>query len=421
MRILQVNKFFYSRGGAETHFFDVIDLLTAHGHEVVPWSMKDPANAASDYEKYFIDPIDFQKRESWAREFKKVGHLLYSTEAAQKLDRFLTDVKIDIAHLHNVYHHFSPSIFAVFKKHRVPVVMTLHDYKLVSPNYRLFNRHGVCLCSRHHRYYEAVFKRCVDDSLPKSMVAALELSFHKLFQFYEKGVARFIAPSEFMRTLMIEWGEPAEKFVTLNNFLNPAWYASASLPAPLPRTGGYLLYMGRLSHEKGILSLISAVRPLTQVSLKIIGAGPLEDSIRTQIKNTPHIELMGHKEGAELARIVEGTRAVVIPSEWFENYPMSLIEAFAKGKPVIASAIGGIPEIVQEGVNGWMFPPGNARALRAIIERVWGYEDRVLQTAGRAAQAYVRGHNNPEVYYEKLMKVYDTALGKNFEGYASPT
>lgn len=413
MKILQVNKFFYRRGGAETHFFDVIDLLTAHGHEVIPWSMKDPANNASDYEKYFIDPIDFQKRESWPRELKKVGHLLYSPEAAQKLDRLLTEVKPDIAHLHNVYHHFSPSIFGVFKKHRVPVVMTLHDYKLVSPNYRLFNRHGVCLCSRHHRYYEAVFKRCVDDSLPKSIVAALELSFHKLFQFYEKGAACFITPSEFMRTLMIEWGEPADKFVTLNNFLNPAWYASVASSASLSDKGGYLLYIGRLSHEKGIISLISAMRPLVYISLKIVGAGPLEDSIRTQVKNAPHIELVGHKEGEELERLINGARAVVVPSEWFENYPMAVIEAFAKGKPVIASAIGGIPEMVQEGVNGWLFPPGNARALRALIERVWGYDKGVFQSAGRAAQAYVREHNDPEIYYEKLMKVYEDAKNEH--------
>ncbi|MBI5913712.1 glycosyltransferase family 4 protein [Candidatus Azambacteria bacterium] len=411
MRILQVNKFFYRRGGAETHFFDVIDLLTAHGHEVVPWSMKDPTNHKTAYEKYFIDPINFQKREPWWREVKKIGHLLYSREAARKLDQLLTDIKIDIAHVHNIYHHFSPSIFAVFKKHRVPVVMTLHDYKLVSPNYRLFNRHGVCLCSSHHRYYEVIFNRCVDDSAAKSLVAALELSFHKLFQFYEKGVARFIAPSEFMRALMIEWGAPAKKFVTLHNFLNPAWYASAALTSPEEQPAGdYLLYMGRLSHEKGILSLIAAMRTLTHIPLKIVGAGPLEDSIRRQIKNAPHIELLGHKEGLALERIVEGARVVVLPSEWFENYSMSLIESFAKGKPVIASAIGGIPEIVRDGVNGWLFPPGDARALRATIERVWGYDKEVWKSASRAAREYARAHNNPEVYYERLMEIYEEVV-----------
>lgn len=412
MKILQVNKFFYRRGGAETHFFDVIGLLTARGHEVIPWSMKDPANAQSAYEKYFINPIDFQKRESLAREFQKVGHLLYSWEAAQKLDRLLTEIKIDIAHLHNVYHHFSPSIFSVFKKHHVPVVMTLHDYKLASPNYRLFNRHGVCLCSRHHRYYEAVFKRCVDDSAAKSIVAALELSFHKLFQFYEKGVTRFIAPSEFLRAFMIAWGEPADKFITLNNFLNSTWYGSAATPYIAPRAGAYLLYMGRLSHEKGILSLVAAVRALIHIPFKIIGEGPLEDSIRAQIKNAPHIELIGRKDGTELERIVEGARAVVLPSEWFENYPISLIEAMSKGKPVIASAIGGIPEIVRDGVNGWLFPPGDARALRALIEQVWGYDESMWQSAGRAAQTYARDHNNPEVYYEKLMNIYNEAKEK---------
>lgn len=408
MKILQVNKFFYRRGGAETHFFDVIDLLAAHGHDVIPWSMKDPANAASKYEKYFLDPIDFQKREPWPRELEKVGHLLYSREASQKLDRLLNDIKIDIAHLHNVYHHFSPSIFAVFKKHRVPVVMTLHDYKLVSPNYRLFNRHGVCLCSRHHRYYEAIFKKCVDDSAAKSIIAAAELSFHKLFQFYEKGTSRFITPSDFMRALMIEWGEPAEKFITLNNFLNPQLYSS--IPDQQfdgSNKGGYLLYMGRLSHEKGILSLVAAARKLVHIPLKIAGVGSLENSIRAQIKNAPHIELVGHKERKDLDGVIEGARAVVVPSEWFENYPMSLIESFAKGKPAIAAAIGGIPEIVRDGVNGWLFPPGNTRALRATIEQVWEYDKDVWQSASLAARAYVREHNNPEVYYEKLMEIYE--------------
>lgn len=417
MKILQVNKFFYRRGGAETHFFDLLELLSAHGHEVIPWSMKDPANAPVKYERYFIDPIDFQKRESWPRELQKVGHLLYSREAAQKLDRLLTDIKPDVAHLHNIYHHFSPSIFAVFKKHRVPVVMTLHDYKLISPNYRLFNRHGICLCCRQHRYYQAIFKRCVDDSVAKSIVAALELSFHKLFRFYERGVARFIAPSEFLRALMVDWGEPAEKFITLNNFLNPSLYGLAfaahhtRAPDAISNAGGYLLYFGRLSHEKGILSLIAAARKLPKIPLKIVGDGPLEDSVRKQIKNMPQIELIGYQKGAELETILSGARAVILPSEWFENYPMSIIESFAHGVPVFASAIGGIPEIVQNKVNGWLFPPGDARAMRAVIERAWAAADTVWQSASRAALEYVRYHNNPETYYERLMAIYEEVKG----------
>ena len=155
------------------------------------------------------------------------------------------------------------------------------------------------------------------------------------------------------------------------------------------------------------MSLIAAARTLTNIPLKILGTGPLEDSIRRQIKNTPQIELIGYAEGAKLQAVVEGARAVVIPSEWFENYPMVIIEAMSKGKPVIAAAIGGIPEIVKDGVNGWLFKPGDTRALRTLLEKVWALPSQARESISLAAFEQIRAGNNPEIYYDKLMEIYE--------------
>ena len=186
MRILQINKFFYRRGGADIHFLDLGRLLESHGHEVIHFSAVDSRNEPSPYSKYFIPSIDLRARHGLLGGLKVAGHILYSTIAARKFEQLIKDTKPDIAHLHNIYRHLSPSILPVLKKYKIPVVMTLHDYKMICPNYKLYTQGAVCERCRKHKYYQAIFHRCIFDKTMPSAMAALEMSVHKIWACMKK-------------------------------------------------------------------------------------------------------------------------------------------------------------------------------------------------------------------------------------------
>ncbi len=403
MRILQVNKFHYPRGGADKYYLDLGSALEQSGHEVAYFSMRHPKNKPCNYEKYFVSRISFN--EGGLRDkLLAPGRMIYSLEAKRKFKKLISDFKPEIIHIHNIYHQISPSILDVARKNKIPVVMHLHDYKLICPNYQLFAHGQICEDCKPNHYFACVKKRCFKNSFFKSALAALEMTIHhRWLKIYYRSINTFIAPSAFMKAKVVEFGWLADNIKVI---LNPFSSALKDVAGEAP-TSDYLLYFGRLSPEKGLKTLVEAAA-LTKSEIKFAGSGSEESNLRVlaESKNVK-AEFLGFKEGRELKEIILGAKAIVLPSIWYENMPLSLLEALSLGKPVIASEIGGMPEMITNGKNGWLFKSGDAQDLAAKIKLLAEADYESLAQNAAASVANLSPQENLAAVlgvYEELKK-----------------
>lgn len=359
MRILLINKHHYKKGGAERAYFDTARILAENGHSVAFFSMEHSDNLATPWSKYFVSPVDYldEKQSVW-KKIQAAFSIIWNFEAARNLEALIVEFGPEVAHLHNTYHQLSPSILWVLKRHRIPVVMTLHDYKAVSPNYSLFVRGKIW---EHTSGFRTIIDRAIKDSFLKSMVCALELWFHKLIGSY-KLVDQFIAPSQFLIDKYKELGFP---------------YAIQRIAQPLSPfpgrpevfgSGKYFLFAGRLSSEKGAETLLEVFSQIPEERLLVAGTGPDEERLKLAYGRCKNIQFLGHLTGKPLEKIFHEAKAFVLPSEWYENMPYSLLEALSFGLPVIGSRLGGTVERIREGENGFLFEPGSADDLRQALE-----------------------------------------------------
>ena len=406
MRILFANKFFYFKGGSEYIFFDTARYLEKKGHKVIFFSMKDPQNLSSEYEKYFVSNVNYERMD-----FKNIiqtsSKLLYSFEARTKIEKLIKEQKPDIVHLNNIYHQISPSILHSIKKYKLPVVMTLHDLKLACGSYLMSNRGKICEdCEcRGKRFYYCFLNKCVKNSRAKSLLSTLEMYLHhKILKIYDL-VDVFISPSNFLQSKLKQSrfkGETAylPNFVRLEGFVPEYKWKDMSI-----------VYFGRLAAEKGLYTLIDAIKSIKGVSLKIIGSGPLETDIRSKIdrERLKDVVLLGPKTGDDLKNEIKKAMFVVLPSIWYENNSRCVIEAFALGKPVIGSRLGGIPELVKDLETGLTFEPGNVEDLRMKIEYFINNPGKIIEM-GKNARLFVEKKLNAETYYQGLMKIYNQAM-----------
>lgn len=400
------NAFHYNRGGSETYTFALSRELAEHGHEVIPFSMSHERNVPSEYEEYFVSNVDFSEVSggpSLTRSLKAAMRVLYSREAKTKIRRLIEKTRPDLAHIQNIAHHLSPSILSGIKQYDLPIVQTLHDYKLICPSTLLFSGGQVCERCKDGKYYNAVIHRCKRDSLAASALAALELYVHRFMRIYENNVDVFIAPSRFLRDKMIEFGIDGRKIVHIPQLIDVGAYT------PRYDHEDYLVYFGRLSGEKGGRVLIEAVKKLGSAKLYVAGEGPRKRELEDYAQDTNSITFLGYVPHEKLKELVRNAMFVVIPSEWYENGPMSLYEAFALGKPVIGSRIGGVPELIEHGANGLLFEPGNADDLREKINYLLEHKPLIPQM-GRAARDKVEREYNVARHYEAMMDVYKRVL-----------
>ncbi len=426
MRILQVNKFYYPKGGADKYFLDLTKALNAAGHETAVFAMADPRNLKSPYSKYFAAAAEFNGG-GLKDKLKIPGRMIYSRTAQRKFARELDDFKPDIVHVHNIYHQLSPSILEAAKARGIPVVTHLHDYKLVCPNYRLFTKGHICRkCLDRKSYLPCLANNCYE-SYSRSFLATLEMTIHhKWLHIYEKNINLLIAPSEFMRRLMIEGGWPEEKIITV---YNPAPRVSEAL---LNTEDGllkndyqnnypeedYLLYFGRLAPEKGISDLAKAVRSAGRHSgqkLHIVGEGSEEKNIRTEFGpeiKSGQIKLLGQLSGQSLNDEIAQARAVIFPSIWPENMPLALLESLAQGKIVIASRVGGLPEIIKDKENGFLFKAGDIKELEAVIRAVCELKFEAKRNIELKARESAR-ILNPDSHLVKILQIYSKLAKKS--------
>jgi glycosyltransferase involved in cell wall biosynthesis len=410
LKVLLANKFFYRKGGGEVYLFDVMALLQAHGHQVIPFAMRHELNPASDYDSFFVDRVTFDEQHSWRGDIRKALNILYSLEAKRKIDALLDLTRPDVAHVHNIYHQISPSILPVLKRRGLPVVMTVHDLKLLCPNYKMRTHGAICERCKPRRFYQAVIHRCVKDSIMASAVCAVESYLHRYSGVYETNVDKFVTPSRFYQMKLIEWGMPEKKIVFIPNF--------ARLNQFVPDYGGedYFVYFGRLVEEKGLLTLVKAMRRIRSGTLFIVGDGPLfsvlQDAIiEYQLQN---VHLTGFKRDAELANLIRRARFTVVPSEWYENCSMALIESYAWGKPALGANIGGISEMIDEGKTGLLFEPFSVEDLAEKINYLFAHDD-VATRMGKNARAKAEKEYGPERHYAELMRLYSQFIGPQTE------
>lgn len=405
MKVLAANKYYFVKGGAERYMFELERILERHGHSVVPFAMQHELNEETEYSEHFVSFESFEGGAPVSSRLRAAGRVLYSVEARRKIERLVDIERPDVAHLHNIAHQLSPSILYGLRAKGVPVVQTLHDYKLVCPNYQMFVGGRPCERCAGGKYYNAVLHRCMRGSVPASALVALETGTHRLLRSYSRGVDLFVSPSEELRRRMIAHGVDEGKIVHLP-------YAIA-LERYEPRYGsdGYGVYVGRLSDGKGLDTLVSALSMAREVTFKIVGSGPLTRRLKQAVaaEGLDRVEFLGYREGEDLRSIVGGALFVAVPSECYENSPLTVYEAFARGKVVIGSRIGGIPELVSEGESGLLFEPGSAPELAERMTELWRDPDRAI-AMGRAARDRVERLFGPETHYDKMMAIYERVI-----------
>jgi len=399
--VLSINNYYYRRGGAEVVFLEQNRMLEEAGWRVVPFAMQHPRNLETPWSRHFVEEVEFGRSYSPLEKLRRAAKVVYSHEARRNLGKLLDEVRADVAHLHNVYHHISPSILGLLAERGIPTVMTLHDLKLACPAYKMLAHDGICERCRGGRLINVVRHRCLKGSLLVSGLAYLEATVHGMLGTYTRYVDRFVVPSRFFLEKLSSWGIERARMVHIPNAVDVARFT------PRRQAGGrHFLYFGRLAPEKGIATLLRAASA-AGVAVKVIGAGPEEANVRALAKLLgAEVEFLGYRTGAALHEAIRSARAVVLPSEWYENAPMSVLEAYALGVPVIGAAIGGIPELVAEPEAGATFPSGDVEALTTVLSRFAGLPDRRIREMGRAARALVEREFASELYRERVLGLY---------------
>lgn len=388
-RVLLVNKFYYHRGGDCIVALATERLLKAKGHAVAVFGMKHPENLPSPWTTYFPDEVSFSDTRL-RRRFRAAGRLFRPRAVMDGFSRILDDFRPDVVHLHNIHSYLSPVVAQAAHQRGIRVVWTMHDYKLICPTYACLRDGKPCeLCFR--RKSAVLSRRCMKGSRAASLLAWMEALYWNRKK-VERLVDRFISPSLFLKEKMVSAGFSAAQIEVAPNFVD--------MHMPVVRTKeDYYCYVGRLSVEKGVEMLLRAAGGLPY-RLKVIGGGTMSDYLKKQYPHR-HIEFLGQLSHEQLLPIVQRARFSVIPSIWYENNPLGVIESLCLGTPVLGARIGGIPELIEEHVNGLLFEAGNEVELQQKIERLFSMDFNASAIAEDARERY-----SVERYYQKISSIY---------------
>lgn len=406
-RLLSINNYHYRRGGAEAVFLDHNRLFADAGWDVVPFAMRHPKNLPAASERYFVDEIEFGSHYGLAGNLARGAKIVYSLEARRKIGALVADRRPDIAHAHNIYHHLSPAIFPELKRAGIPTVMTVHDLKLACPAYTMRVDGAVCERCRGGRIHNVVVNRCIKGSLALSGLVMLETAAHRLLGLYSRNVDRFVVPSRFVIDKLVAWGWPRQRFVHIPNSVD------AEAISPGTEAGSGFLYFGRLAPEKGLDVLIRAGAQ-ARVPIVLVGTGPEEARLKALAAAVGgDVSFLGYRTGEALHQAIRTARAVVLPSTWYENAPLTILEAYAAARPVIGTAIGGIPELIREGETGTIVPVGDSDALAAALARFAAQPDADVMRMGKAGRHWVAANFSPGAYKLQISALYEDLLGSS--------
>ncbi len=410
MRILLINKFHFLKGGAEKVYLEELALLREAGHEVHCFAMADPRNLpAGGDEEFFVSNVDPGTPGNPWQAARAAGRMLYSFASKRKLGA-LIDARgpFDVAHLHNIYHQLSPAILSTLKERGIPAAMTLHDFKVVCGTYSLLNQGELCeRCSGGN--FGAILKtRCNGGSLLRSGLTWAEMTLHHKLSNPYGAVDRFISPSQFLKNKIAAMGFHGRADVLPNPVRVP--------PAPSPAEAiipDHLLYVGRLSREKGVDLLLTALAGVPQARLHLCGDGPERAALEAQSRSLgldSRVEFIGQvgpdRVGEQLAR----AEALVLPSRCHENQPLSVMEAFARGRPAIGSDFGGIPELIETPGAGMIFKGNDAAALTAALQKFLMLPAAEKAAMGARGRTFAEENFTPEKHMRALLELFEEIM-----------
>lgn len=387
MRIFIAHNFYQQPGGEDTTRAAEVALLRARGHEVYEYT-------------------DSNDRVSQMSRWTVAQQTIWSGPSYRAIRRALADFAPDIAHFHNTFSLISPAAYYACQRAGVPVVQTIQNYRLACIASTFVREGAICeACLGKFVPWPGLYHRCYHDSLAHSSALAAMLVTHRALRTWQTQVDAYIMVTDFAKNKLVAAGLPAHKCFVKPNFI---------LPDPgqkPPGSGAYALFVGRLSLEKGIDTLIEAWRLLPGIPLKILGDGPLRAILEARTNQQPGgaIEWVGRVDHATVLHYMKNARLLVFPSEWYEGYPLTLTEAFACSLPVVASNLGAMATIVRDGVSGLLFTPKDAQQLAAKVQWAWEHPDEMAKI-GRQARRQYEAENSADSNYETLMRIYTTAI-----------
>jgi glycosyltransferase involved in cell wall biosynthesis len=370
----------------------------AAGHEVAVFAMADPRNRPSPWSKYFVSHVDFsQPKISWTG-IQVLGRMFWSFEAERKMRELLEDFHPDVIHLHNIYHQLSPSILRPMRQSGIPVVQTLHDYALISPNYSLFANGKICEDGKNGNYFSLISHRAIKHSLLASFADVMAYVVTGGSKPYLTTVKQFISPSKFLGHYVQSWLGRDIPVTTLPNFVE-------TIPQSIKKESR-LIYVGRLSQEKGVDVLLRAMQDIS-LPLDIVGTGPEMDRLQNMARalQLRNVFWHGKLQPTEVARMLSRSIASIVPSVWYENYPLSILESLAQGTPVIGSDIGGIPELVTTGVTGELFSAGDVHGLHEALKKVEAHPEEWKKMSEQCQSSVAEKSTNQYIHH--LECIYD--------------
>lgn len=409
MKILLIHNHYTQPGGEDAVFEAEKSLLERMGHEVVEF-------------------VEDNRRLNGVNPFKVAVDAVWSRESYIKIKELIREKRPDVAHFHNTFLRISPAAYYACKEEGVPVVQTLHNYRLICPGALLMRDGRVCEdCVGKAVAWPGVVHGCWRGSGAQTAVVSSMLTFHRLLKTWQEKVDLYIALTEFARKKFIQGGLPGEKIVVKPNFIasDELGVMSDELRVmsdevklityhpSLITQQSYVLFVGRLSPEKGIQTLLRAWKGLKRVPLKVLGDGPLWKEVEDFIEKEglSYVEILGHRPRDEVFRLMKEAGVLVFPSECYENFPMAIAEAFACGLPVLASRLGAMEEIVEDGRTGLLFEPGNAEDLAEKVAWAWEHP-KELEEMGREARREYEAKYTAERNYEMLMEIYGKVVNK---------
>jgi len=419
VKIILINYRYFVSGGPERYLFNIKEVLERNGHTVVPFSIKNKNNLSTEYEKYFINPVSADEAIYFSEvnkfnpvtTFRSFLRMFYSFEAKKKLNRLIRIVKPDIIYVLHYQNKISASIFDAAKKNKIPVVHRISDFGLICSNalfYRPIQR-DICERCLSGSKMNAVINKCVHDSRIYSFIKASSLKFQQILKIREK-IQAFVVPSMFTIEKLKTYGLPASKVVHVPTFFNFQSISATSEISYEP----FALYIGRIEAGKGLMTLVKAFEG-TDFNLKIIGfsSSGFEDELKSYVQNkTANIEFLGRKSFNEIQHYLSKCAFTVAPSEWYDNFPNSILESFAFRKCVIATNIGSLKEMVSDNETGLLFKIKDHQELREKISYLFQNEAE-CRRLGLNAFARLNTEYSEKQHYDRLIKIFSSVI----EGY----
>lgn len=391
-KILLVTKFYYRRGGDCIYTLNLENLLLEQGHEVAVFAMQYPENLPSKWSEYWPTEISFSG--GIGQKINAVKRTLGFGDVKTQFARLLKDFAPDVVHLNNIHSYLSPVVAQMAHKAGAKVTWTIHDLKLICPNYTCYRNGMPCeLCFDSNLH--VLKNRCMKESLAASAIACIEATYwnHNKLQ---RATDTFICPSQFMATKMTHGGFDEKKLVTLCNFLSPEMIEHYSSNKASSNRQDYYCYVGRLSKEKGVANLLKTAATLPY-RIKVAGDGPLAEELRAQYGNCENIEFLGHIDSGGVESLLSSARFSILTSEYYENNPLGIIESLCAGTPVVGAKIGGIPELIDSS-RGITFETENSEDLSRAITEAWNKGFQYTAIQARALEEF-----SPINYYNRLI------------------